>query len=174
MFRLYQRLRIAGRRVFRLDDTPERIARGASCGLFCCTLPIVGQTLVGAVLAKLGRGNVVAAIAFSWVSNPATTLPIWYGCYRIGAAITRHESVTIATLTDLVDRCHRNGVMTTVHAGGALIEAVLVPLVIGALITGILLGALGYVAIKPLIHRLQQRRRAVARRWQTAAALKNT
>lgn len=158
------------RGVIRLEDTPYRIAMGCACGLFSCVLPIFGQTVVGMVLAKLFRANVVAAMPWSWLSNPATTLPIWYGCYRVGAALLREEAVTVATLRGIASRLDQDGLAMTLSAGGKLIGEVVVPLLLGTVMVGVILGALGYLAIKPLVVRIQARRAAKAARWSATVA----
>ena len=71
-----------------LEDTPHRIALGCGCGIFASPLPLFGQAFVGALAAKLLGGNVIASLPWTFLSNPFTTLPIWYGCYRLGMIIT--------------------------------------------------------------------------------------
>ena len=156
------------RGVTRLEDTPYRVAMGCACGLFSSVLPIFGQMLVGMVLARLCRANVVASIPWTWLTNPATTLPIWYGCYRVGAALLRDQPVTLAALRNLVSQIDEHGLRATLHAGGALIGQLIVPLVLGAVVVGLCVGALGYLLIKPLVIRVQARRAAKAARWGAA------
>ncbi len=158
----------------RLEDTPYRIAMGCACGLFSSVLPIFGQMVVAMVCARIFRANVVASMPWSWLSNPATTLPIWYGCYLVGAALTRHEPVTVAALKQLADRLSHDGLTVTLQAGGALIGQIVVPLLLGTVVVGVLVGALGYLAIKPLVIRVQARRAAKAARWRDVHAATTT
>ena len=51
----------------------------------CCLHPL--QTFAGMLVAWCIRGSALAAIPWSWITNPLTTLPMWYGCYRLGAVI---------------------------------------------------------------------------------------
>ena len=154
------------RGVTRLEDTPYRIAMGCACGLFCSVLPIFGQMIVGMVLSKICRANVVASIPWTWLSNPATTLPIWYGCYLVGAALTRNEPVTWTVINDLATQLQQDGLTQTMQSGGAIIGGVIPALLIGTVTVGITLGAMGYVAIKYLVIRLQARRAAKLAYWE--------
>lgn len=67
----YLRLRIA-----RISDQPHRVARGIACGMFVGCTPFFGLHLpLAAGLAWAFRGNVVAALIGTAVSNPIT-IPI--------------------------------------------------------------------------------------------------
>ncbi len=162
------------RGVTRLEDTPYRIAMGCACGLFSCVLPIFGQMVVSMVLARLFRANVVASIPWTWLSNPATSLPLWYGCYRVGAALLREDALKMAVLHNLVTHLERDGLTATLAAGGALLGQAVVPLLLGTVIIGLVFGALGYLAIKPLVVRLQARRTAKAASWGATVAVPAT
>jgi uncharacterized protein len=154
------------RAVTRLEDTPYRIAMGCACGLFSSMLPIFGQMLVGMLLARIFRANVIASIPWTWLTNPATTLPIWYGAYLVGAALTRHEPVTWTTLQDFATRIQHDGLTRTLHAGGALLGDVLPSLLLGTVIVGIGLGAVGYLCIGSGVRRIQAHRTAKIAYWQ--------
>src|ERR1043165_6490547 len=67
-----------------LQDTPHRIALGCACGIFFSPLPTLGQTFIGMILAKLAGGNVIASLPWSWISNPFTTVPSFFGGHRGG------------------------------------------------------------------------------------------
>ena len=157
------------RGVTRLEDTPYRIAMGAACGLHTAVWPILGQTLVGMLAAKLFRANVIAAIPWSWITNPLTTLPIWYGCYRVGAAITWREPVTIERIQALITSVDTKGFVATAQEGGSLLLAIIGPLWLGSLVVGTALAAIGYVAIQALVRSVQTRRLAINQRWATPA-----
>jgi hypothetical protein len=43
--------------------------------------------LLAALLAIIFRFNILVAVPTVWISNPITLAPIFYFCYRIGAAI---------------------------------------------------------------------------------------
>lgn len=61
-------------RLRRLPDPPQRIARGVFAGTFVNFPPILGLQIVAAVgLAWAMRGNVLAAVLATMLSNPVTT-----------------------------------------------------------------------------------------------------
>jgi len=64
----------------------RRSASGATAvGLFCAFLPMPFQMLPAAILAILFRVNLPISIALVWLTNPFTTPPIAYFCYKVGA-----------------------------------------------------------------------------------------
>lgn len=71
--------------ILHVDDTPERIARGAAVGIFVAWTPTFGfQTLIALIAAALARGNKAAVIPMVWVTNPLTN-PVIYGfSYFVG------------------------------------------------------------------------------------------
>jgi len=61
-------------RMRRLPDEPQRIARGVFAGMFVNFPPIFGiQFISAALLAWLMRGNILAAVLCTFMSNPITT-----------------------------------------------------------------------------------------------------
>lgn len=61
-------------RLRRLPDPPHRIARGVFAGTFVNFPPIFGFQIIGAVaLAWAMRGNILAAVLATLLSNPLTT-----------------------------------------------------------------------------------------------------
>jgi uncharacterized protein (DUF2062 family) len=157
------------RGVTRLEDTPYRIAMGAACGLHTAVWPILGQTLIGMLAARLLRANVFAAIPWSWITNPLTTLPIWYGCYRVGAAVTWREPVTIERIQSLITAVDTKGFIATLQDGGSLLLTIIGPLWLGSLLVGTALAAVGYIAIQALVKSVQTRRLAVHKRWSSTS-----
>ncbi|MGL5009105.1 MAG: DUF2062 domain-containing protein [Paracoccaceae bacterium] len=61
-------------RMSRLPDDPHRVARGVFAGTLVAFLPIPGLQFVGGwLLAIIMRGNILAALLATFVSNPITT-----------------------------------------------------------------------------------------------------
>lgn len=61
-------------RLRRLPDSPEKIGRGMFAGTFVAFLPIPGlQFIAGGLLAWLMRGNILASLLATFLSNPITT-----------------------------------------------------------------------------------------------------
>ena len=60
-------------------------ARGLAAGLFCGCYPFFGlQIVLGVGLASLVRGNHLLAAAGTWISNPLTSLPLYWFNYQVG------------------------------------------------------------------------------------------
>ena len=64
-------------RVRRLPDTPEKIGRGIWAGVFTTFTPFYGlHFIVAAIIARLMRGNFIAALMATFFGNPLTYVPI--------------------------------------------------------------------------------------------------
>lgn len=73
-----------------LKGGAEFMARGVAVGLFVGLTPTVGfQTLLMIVGCMIARGNFLAAFVVSWVSNPFTMGPLYWGCNILGKAVLR-------------------------------------------------------------------------------------
>ncbi|WP_440996823.1 DUF2062 domain-containing protein [Arhodomonas sp. SL1] len=71
-----------------LTHGTEAAARGVAVGLFLGLTPTVGfQTVLMIAGCMLLRGNFPAAFAISWVSNPFTMGPLYWGFHAIGEAL---------------------------------------------------------------------------------------
>jgi hypothetical protein len=77
-------------RMRRLPDQPHRVARGVFAGFFIGFLPLPGlQFLAAWGMARLLRGNVLAALLGTFNTNPLTTPPftvfsVWLGHWLLG------------------------------------------------------------------------------------------
>lgn len=64
------------------------LARGIAVGLFIGLTPTVGiQTLLMLIASMTFRANFLAAFAVSWISNPLTMAPLYFGFNRIGDVV---------------------------------------------------------------------------------------
>ncbi len=54
-------------------------------GLFIAFLPFPGHTVTAALLALGLRVNIPVAALSTWVSNPATMVPMYYFAYQLGS-----------------------------------------------------------------------------------------
>ncbi len=73
-------------RILGLRDTPHRIAWGVLLGFLVAWTPTLGfQIALYVALATLLRANKVAGVPILFISNPATAVPVYYGCWRVGA-----------------------------------------------------------------------------------------
>ena len=73
-----------------LKGDAEAMARGVAVGLFIGLTPTVGfQTPLMILGCVLMRGNFVAAFMVSWVSNPFTMGPLYWGFHTVGQGLFR-------------------------------------------------------------------------------------
>lgn len=91
-----RRLRLAYLRILRIDDPPERIARGAAIGVCMGIFPTFGAgiifSLIGAFMLK---ANKAAAVLGSFIMNPLTSPVFWSLSIIVGSAVTGQDSHTI-------------------------------------------------------------------------------
>jgi uncharacterized protein (DUF2062 family) len=89
-------------RLLHADDPPHRLALGAAIGMFVAITPTVGvQMFLVVFLAWLLRANKAAGLPMVWVTNPATAVPIYYPCYRIGRFLLQWPPIPAAWWSDL-------------------------------------------------------------------------
>jgi uncharacterized protein len=123
-------------------------ARGMAVGLFVgFGIPIGAQMLFLALLRLLFRFNSVIAFAFTWVNNPITLLPMYYGFYCVGSIILGKSVIMNAEdFRNLMRPIMHAGyfvdsVRSFLYLGGDLLER----WVVGALSVGSVSGTLGYI-----------------------------
>ena len=74
-------------KLFRIDDTPQRIALGLGLGVFCGVLPGTGPIAAFAI-ALLLKVNKASALLGSMLTNTWLSIPVFLLSLRAGAAIT--------------------------------------------------------------------------------------
>ena len=80
-------------RVIHQKGTPGNRARGLAAGVFSGCFPLFGlQTILGIALATLIKGNLLLAVAATWVSNPVTYLPLYWLNYKVGSLVLGNGS----------------------------------------------------------------------------------
>jgi uncharacterized protein (DUF2062 family) len=140
------------RRVTRLPGTPHSIAAGLSCGVAISFTPFIGLHLLGAfALAKLARGNYVAAAVGTLVGNPWTFPFIFLAAYKLGHALLGSHA--------RIERVQHWDVATLF----AEFEAVFWPMVVGGIPLAVVAGLASYFPLVRMIAAYQearQRRRA--------------
>jgi uncharacterized protein (DUF2062 family) len=140
------------RRLLRVRDTPEALARGLAVGFFFGVSVFWGLQMALAVLVSwLVRGNKVVAVAATGVSNPLTTLPLYGFCWFVGHLVLGGEG-------GLPELTATHGPEDLMALGPRFLATMLV----GTTIVGVAGGAAFYVAAPRIM--------AALRRWHDARA----
>ena len=72
-------------RMRRLPDSPERIARGIWAGVFTTFTPFYGlHFIVAALIGRVMRANILAALMATFFGNPLTYVPIGIAALQTG------------------------------------------------------------------------------------------
>jgi uncharacterized protein (DUF2062 family) len=108
------------------------VANATAIGLFCAFLPMPFEMLAAALLAIWFSGNLPLSVAWVWISNPITWIPLYTPPYLLGSWLLDKEPVS--------------GSRVTMHV---LIESY-AALWAGCLIFGIVAAALGYFVVHGL------------------------
>ena len=121
-------------------------------GLFAAFIPVPFQMLIAAVLAIAIQANLPIAVALVWVTNPLTMPVLFFLAYKVGAWLMGLAPQAIDFHLSMQWLMH--GLATTWK-----------PFLLGCLVTGVSLGALGYVGMHLLwrahvLHRYRRRRQA--------------
>ncbi|MCK6491284.1 MAG: DUF2062 domain-containing protein [Planctomycetes bacterium] len=149
-----------------LDDSPERIARGCACGIGVAFIPGPGQVAYALVAARLARGNLAASLPWTAITNPLTTVPIFYGCYRLGSAlIPGHQAMRWEDMRALYGRVSEAPWSEIPGMLVSLSGTLVLPLLLGSVVLGGALAAVVYPLVLRLVRAAQARRRDRWRRW---------
>jgi uncharacterized protein (DUF2062 family) len=161
----------AVRGVVFLEDAPQRIALGSAAGILASTLPIFGQSFLAMIIARLLRANVLASIPWSWLSNPLTTLPIWYGGYRLGLWFFPGEQAVLSysDIALLTERFNHTNWSDGLSALLVVLSDILAPLWLGCTVLGLALAVPGYFLVRNGVIRIQRRRQARQIEWRRFA-----
>lgn len=158
-------------RLRRLPDPPHRIARGVFAGTFVNFPPIFGFQIVAAAgLAYLMRGNILAAILATLLSNPVTTplialvsleLGHWILGSSEGVSLNGVFAAFAAAGGDLWHNILAVFTREDAHWEGLLLfwRRIYLPYLIGSILPGILCSLLLYWLTVPALTAYQALRR---------------
>lgn len=143
-------------RIGRLPGTPTMIASGFATGVAISVTPFVGfHILIGAAIAWLTRGSLIAMAIGTFFGNPWTFPAIWYVTFKVGHLMLGNFSVDAGaetfSMTELLE-----------HP-----LDLLWPLTLGAVPVGIILWLLSFYGCRTLV--LKYRRARLARILERAA-----
>ena len=137
------------RKILSQDDTPHSIALGTAIGTFIAFTPTVGiqmlvVVLIGWLCRPLFRFNHIAALLAVYISNPVTTLPIYWFNYWIGTFFVAGD----LTRERLAELLHYDGFAAWWISLWALTVEIGWPLLIGSVIVGLACALPSYPLIK--------------------------
>jgi uncharacterized protein (DUF2062 family) len=171
-------------RVRRLPDSPRKISRGVFAGVLVSFTPLFGLHFVAAALiAKIMRGNIPAAIMATFFGNPITFVPIAAISLRLGHFLlgTRFEEEHQlghrfkGAWQDLWDNF--KAIFThdraDWHRLGDFFWDVFLPYLVGGMIPGVLAAVICYYLSVPVISAYQNRRKGrLKAKWEELKAKK--
>jgi len=149
------------RRVWRLSGTPHAIAMGVAAGVFASCTPFIGfHILIAMLIAWVLRGNLIASAIGTFVGNPLTFPAIWFVVYEVGRYVV---GAPVAANPDIAETLRSDRAFD-------MILPLLVPLTVGAIPVGVVVGCVGYVMTRSGVEAYQlRRRRRLAERAQALA-----
>jgi uncharacterized protein (DUF2062 family) len=164
-------------RMHRLPGTPEEIARGVFAGAFTVFTPFFGlHFFVAALLAKMMRGSILAALLATFIGNPLTYVPIAIislqtGHWMLGTSMggTVDDSLFSKFSSAAGDLWHNFKAIFTperAHWGELhrFYDDVFFPWMVGSIIPGLICAMLCYYLSVPVIRAYQKRRVARMRK----------
>ena len=145
------------RRILTLDDTPHSIAMGVTVGMFIGMTPTVGiqmllVVIVAALTSPFFRFNRLAALLTVYVTNPITTVPVYYFNYKVGTLFVEGN----LTRQDFERILEPRGLSELWDGFVALFVEIGTPLVVGSLIVATVCSAVSYPAIRWALHVVRQ------------------
>ena len=163
-------------RVRRLPDTPEKIARGVWAGVFTTFTPFYGlHFIIAAIIARMMRGNILAALMSTFFGNPLTYVPIGIvslqtGHWLLGTDPKAEIGVSLGEKFAGAGRDlwhNLTAIFTSArmdwHNLSVFYYEVFYPYLIGGIIPGVIAATVCYYLSVPLIAAYQKRRRNVLR-----------
>jgi len=149
--------------VLKADDPPHRLALGIAIALFVTFTPTIGaQSALVVLLAWMFGANKLVGLPVVWISNPATFVPIYYPCYRLGRWILGGEPVSMRWWRELASPPEGSGEALRFY--WTRILEIIEPLTVGCLFVAIPIAGFGYVMTYQAVvkyRELRARREAV-------------
>lgn len=142
-----------GKRMQRLPDSPESIARGFACGVLASFTPFFGfHFFAAAFFAWITRANIFASAIGTFFGNPITFPFIMVGSLQTGLFIMGVD-------TELADGLHDMSFFDKVAHFFTHVSELMLPYLVGGFIPGIISAVIAFYLIRPLVASYQRRRR---------------
>jgi uncharacterized protein (TIGR03546 family) len=153
------------------DDPPHRLALGVAIGWFWTFTPFLGIQMIAVVAtAWLLRANKLVGVPLVWLSNPATFVPLFYPCYRIGLWVLGMPGVNKEWWSGLGDP--PEGFVEITKFYWSKVMEIFSPLMLGCLIVGIPSSIICYIVVRVCVekYRATMHLRPLSRRRRLASA----
>lgn len=161
-------------RVRRLPDTPPKISRGVAAGVFVSFTPFFGlHFVIAIIIARILRGNILAALMATFFGNPLTFPAIGYVSITLGSWILGLPQGTSLQLGQRFgdasyDLWHNFlAIFTTERIDwqgmNVFYDEVFFPYLVGGFVPGLVTAAASYALSVPVIAAYQKRRKKVLR-----------
>lgn len=140
-------------KLFRINDTPQRIASGLGLGVFCGVLPGSGP-IAALTLAFLFRVNRASALLGSILTNTWLSIPVFLMSLKVGAAIVGvsyqdlHRDWTL-----LIKNFHWASLLDTG------VRDILLPIVLGYAVISLAIGIITYIIALILVEYIKRKKR---------------
>ena len=139
-------------KLFRINDTPQKIAIGFGLGVFFGVIPGTGvaASLVAAFLFKVNRAS---ALLGSILTNTWLSIPVFFLSVKVGAAVTGSNYVDLYNDWKMFLR--------DFHWSGLLqisIYKIIFPIMIGYLIVSLFIGLLAYVITLTVVKNIRNKK----------------
>lgn len=142
------------RKLFAINDTPQRIAAGVGLGVFCGVLPGSGP-IAALFLAMLFRVNKAAALLGSILTNTWISIPVFLLSARAGALMTGSSYAVINREWSALMRDFTWGKLGALSAG-----RIAGPVAIGYLAVSSVIALAAYAATLGAVIIIRKRRNA--------------
>lgn len=127
-------------KLFRIDDSPQKIAAGFGLGVFLGVMPAMGP-MAALVLALLFKFNRVSAILGSVITNTWLSIPVFFAAIRTGSAVTGTSAGAVRSQwSDLVRDFSWERL---IHVS---FNELLIPVIVGYVIVAFFIGIIAYAA----------------------------
>ncbi len=151
-----------GHRLSRIRATPHVIALGFAAGAFASFTPFVGfHFVIGALVAVIVGGNLLASALGTCIGNPISFPFIWLSTYNVGGYLLgygQRDEIDLSLPDGTWSLLLKNPPQFWDVFWGAL-GPVVKPMLLGSIPLGLICGVITYFALYPIIEGYQRRRR---------------
>jgi len=139
-------------KLFRINDSPQRIAIGLGLGVFSGVLPGTGP-IAALFLAFIFRVNRAAALLGSILTNTWLSIPVFLVAMKAGAMLTGLKYQVVQARWDIFIKDFRWDQLFKIS-----VYDVLGPILLGYFVVALCIGALSYIAALAAVTYLKGRK----------------